>query len=111
MDHKHSTPTHQTLDVAPFGARLSAAHSSVLFKAEDLEVIRIVLRHGQTLPPHRVPGSVSLQCLEGRLEVMIGQTVHELSAKQLIHLPANMPHAVRALEDSSAIATIVLCSA
>ena len=42
---------------------------------------------------------------------MIGQTVHELSAKQLIHLPANMPHAVRALEDSSAIATIVLCSA
>ncbi|ACY33545.1 cupin domain-containing protein [Comamonas sp. Z1] len=111
MDHIHSTPTHQALDVAPYGARLPAAHSSVLFKAEDLEVIRVVLRSGQSLPPHRVPGSVSLQCLEGRLEVLIGQTVHELGPKQLMHLPANMPHAVRAMEDSSAIATIVLCEA
>ena len=110
MDQVLSMPA-QPQDVAPFGARLPSARSTVLFKADDLEVIRVVLRHGQSLPPHRVPGSVSLQCLEGRLEVMIGQTVHELSAKQLIHLPANMPHAVRALEDSSALVSIVLCQA
>ena len=108
MDHILSMPA-QPLDVAPFGARLTGARSAVLFKAEDMEVIRIVLRKGQTLPPHRVPGSVSLQCLEGSLEVMLGQNLHELQRDQLIHLPRGMPHAVRALEDSSAIVTIVLC--
>ena len=77
MDHILSMPA-QPLDVAPFGARLTGARSVVLFKAEDLEVIRIVLRKGQALPPHRVAGSVSLQCLEGSLEVMLGQNLHKL---------------------------------
>ena len=109
MDHILSMPA-QPLDVAPFGARLTSARSAVLFKAEDLEVIRVVLHKGQSLPPHRVPGSVSLHCLEGRLEVMLGQSIYELQRDQLIHLPPGLPHAVRALDDSSAIATIVLCS-
>ncbi|RGE45319.1 cupin domain-containing protein [Comamonas testosteroni] len=109
MDQVLSMPA-QPQDVAPFGARLPSARSTVLFKADDMEVIRVVLRRGQSLPPHRVPGSVSLHCLEGRLEVLLGQSVHELGRDQLIHLPAGLPHAVRALEDSSAIATIVLCS-
>ena len=51
-----------------------------------------------------------LHCLEGRLEVMLGQSIYELQRDQLIHLPPGLPHAVRALDDSSAIATIVLCS-
>ena len=109
MDHVLSMPA-QPLDVAPFGARLAGARSTILFKSEDLEVIRVVLRKGQSLPPHRVPGSVSLHCLEGKLEVMLGQNLHELQRDQLIHLPPGLPHAVRALEDSSAIASIVLCS-
>lgn len=108
MDHILSMPA-QPLDVAPFGARLTGARSVVLFKAEDLEVIRIVLRKGQALPPHRVAGSVSLQCLEGSLEVMLGQNFHKLQRDQLIHLPLGLPHAVRALEDSSALVSIVLC--
>ena len=86
MDQILSMPA-QPLDVAPFGARLTSARSAVLFKAEDLEVIRVVLRKGQSLPPHRVPGSVSLHCLEGRLEVMLGQSIYELQRDQLIHLP------------------------
>ena len=110
MEQLHTAPP-QVMDVARFGAKLSAARSRALFKAEDLEVIRIVLRKGQTLPPHRVPGSVSLHCLEGHLEVMLGQTVHELQPDQLIHLPSGLPHAVRALEDSSALVSIVLCKA
>ena len=96
------------IDVAPFGARLPGERTCVLFKAADIEVIRVVLRAGQSLPPHHVPGSISLHCVEGRLDVLLGQSQHVLASGQLMHLPANMPHAVRALEDSSALATIVL---
>ncbi len=108
MDQLHAAPP-QVMDVARFGAKLGSARSRALFKGDDLEVIRIVLRQGQTLPPHRVPGGVSLHCLEGHLEVLLGQTVHEIKADQLIHLPSGLPHAVRALEDSSALVSIVLC--
>lgn len=104
----HAPPA-QAIDVAPYGARLASARTCALFKADDMEVIRVVLRAGQSLPPHRVPGSVSLHCLEGSFEVLLGQTVRELAAGQLMHLPPNMLHAVRALEDSSALVTIVLC--
>ena len=99
----------QAIDVTPYGARLGNARTYALFKAEDMEVIRVVLRAGQSLPPHHVPGSVSLHCLEGRFEVMLGHTVRQLDSGQLMHLPPNVPHAVRAVEDSSALVTIVLC--
>lgn len=104
----HALPA-QAIDVNPYGARLGSARTHALFKADDMEVIRVVLRAGQSLPPHHVPGSVSLHCLEGRFEVLLGQTVHQLDSGQLMHLPPNMPHAVRAVEDSSALVTIVLC--
>src|SRR5256885_9314095 len=57
--------TAQAIDVLPFGARLAGARTCALFKSQDMEVIRVVLRASQSLPPHKVPGSVSLHCLEG----------------------------------------------
>ena len=42
-------------------------------------------------------------------DATLGSRLHELQRDQLIHLPRGMPHAVRALEESSAIVTIVLC--
>lgn len=108
MEQLH-TARPQAIHVAPFGTKLAAARSGVLFKSDDMEVIRVVLRQGQTLPPHRVPGSISLHCLEGRLEVLLGHNLHELGPDQLIHLPPTLSHAVRALEDSFALVTIVLC--
>ena len=38
-----------------------------LFKTEELEVIRLVLAAGKSLPPHKVPGEITIQCLEGRI--------------------------------------------
>ena len=105
----HAIPA-QAINVAPFGAGLTGERTRALFISDDMEVIRIVLKRGQSLPPHSVPGSVALHCLEGALEVMVGQTQHALKAGQLMHLPANLPHAVRALEDSSGLVTIVLCA-
>ncbi|MEX8193645.1 cupin domain-containing protein [Comamonas guangdongensis] len=104
----HASPA-EAIDVTPYGARLGSARTYALFKADDMEVIRVVLHAGQSLPPHHVPGSVSLHCLEGCFEVLLGQSVRQLERGQLMHIPPNMPHAVRAIEDSSALVTIVLC--
>lgn len=42
---------------------------TAIFKSKDLEVLRLVLRAGDYLPPHRVPGGITVQCLHGALEL------------------------------------------
>ncbi|WP_310735336.1 hypothetical protein [Mitsuaria sp. TWR114] len=66
----HAAPA-QPIDVAPLGAALSGTPSSALFKSEGLEVMRVVLPQGKSLPPHKVDGEITLHCLEGELELSV----------------------------------------
>lgn len=95
-------------DVRPLGERLPAHRSHALFKAQDLEVARLVLRAGEGLPPHAVAGEITLQCIEGRVAFAYDGGERELAAGQLVHLRGSELHALRALEDSSLLLTIAL---
>lgn len=103
----HALPA-QAIDVRPLGPRLANEKTVALFKSDDLEVIRMVLPAGKAMPSYKVPGAVMLQCVEGQLEVSVGSQQHALHAGQMLHLPGNVPHAVLAVEDSSALLTIVV---
>jgi quercetin dioxygenase-like cupin family protein len=103
----HALPG-QAIDVAPLGARLSSEQTIALFKSADLEVIRLVLPAGKTLPPHKVAGEITIQCVEGAIDVTAGDRSHVLRAGQLLYLSRNVMHGVTALEDASALVTIVL---
>ena len=63
----HASPG-DVIDVRPLGAALAGARSHALFKSADLEVIRLVLLRGDQMPPHAVPGEITLQCIEGQLD-------------------------------------------
>src|SRR5688572_31348009 len=58
IEHAHSG---QAVDVQPLGRDLSAQKTTALFKSNDLEVIRLVLLAGKSLPPHKVPGEITVQ--------------------------------------------------
>jgi quercetin dioxygenase-like cupin family protein len=103
----HANPG-QAVDLQPLGARLASEKTHALFKSQDLEVMRLVLRAGQSLPTHRVKGEITVQCLEGCLEVTTDAQAHRLQAGQLLFLHGNVPHGVRALDDASALVTIAL---
>jgi quercetin dioxygenase-like cupin family protein len=103
----HAIPG-DVIDVRPLGPALAGARSHALFKSDDLEVIRLVLRIGQGLPPHGVSGEITLQCLEGRVAFSGSAGMRELAAGQLIHATRHELHELRALEDSSLLLTIVL---
>lgn len=102
------TPPGETVDVTPLGPRLSGEKTHALFKSNDLEVIRLVLRAGKSLPSHKVPGELTIHCIEGRLDVAVQGRSQVLKAGQLIFLAGGAPHSVRALEDASALVTIAL---
>lgn len=54
----HATAS-EPVDVRPLGARLAGEKTTALFKSRDLEVIRLVLPAGASLPPHQVRGERS----------------------------------------------------
>lgn len=103
----HAAPG-QAVDVSPLGAALAEAGTHALFKARHLEVIRLVLRAGQSLPPHRVAGEITVHCLEGAIELGVDDRRVTLLAGQMAYLPAQAMHDVRAIEDASALLTIAL---
>lgn len=107
MALQHSQPG-QVIDVAPLGPGLQGGQTSALFKAGQLELARIVLRAGESMREHQAPGEITLQCLEGLMELSTPAGKQQLRPGQLIHLLKREPHALKALEDSSALLTMCL---
>lgn len=98
----------QPVDIKPLGERLIDEKSIALIKSEDLELMRIVLPAGKSMPSHRVPGEITILCIEGRLDVRSDGNSHVLEGGQLVFLAGNAEHSLLALEDCSALVTIVL---
>lgn len=107
MAIRHARPG-ESIDVRPLGANLPDAQTVALFKSAELEVIRLVLLAGKSLPPHKVPGEITIQCIEGRMDVTVEGKSHLLNAGQLLFLAGNAVHGVVAIEDASALVTIAL---
>lgn len=98
----------QVLDLLPLGAGLHEAQTVALFKSKHLELIRLVLRAGKSLPPHKVAGDITIQCIEGAITVSLEAEECLLRAGQMVYLAGNALHGVHALEDSYALVTIAL---
>jgi quercetin dioxygenase-like cupin family protein len=98
----------QLVSVLPLGTRLRGSKTTAVLKAPQLEIVRLVLLAGKGLVEHAAPGEISLQCIEGCIDFTLPGAVQRMRAGDLIHLQAGQPHALMAVEDSSALLTIRL---
>lgn len=96
------------VDVQPMGSRLATEPTKALFKSDQLELIRLVLQAGKSFPPHQVLGEITIHCIEGEIDVTVDGESHILKAGQLLFLKGGTQHGVVALQDASALVTIVL---
>jgi len=92
----------------PLGAALRSSKTTTLAKTAKLELIRLVLPAGKEIPSHKAPGEITVQCLEGRVDFTANDQTQELSAGQMLYLRAGEAHAVKGIEDSSLLVTILL---
>ena len=104
----HHAEQGEPIDVRPYGATIDVAQSIALFKSAQLEVLRLVFPAGHRMPPHKVAGGITVQCLEGCVEVEAAGRVTVLRAGHLLYLAGEVGHALHALEASSVLVTIVL---
>jgi quercetin dioxygenase-like cupin family protein len=107
MALSHAKPG-QPIDIAPLGPALQRSASHAILKTRALELMRLVLRRGEAVPPHQVYGELTLLCLEGAVVVDAGGRSCELRDHQIVLLPAQQDYALRALEDSSLLMTVQL---
>ena len=62
---------------------------------------------GQGLSEHTAPFDALVQIVEGETEIMISGRPHRLQGGEMILLPANQPHALKALKRFKMILTMI----
>ncbi|MCO6455787.1 MAG: cupin domain-containing protein [Pirellulaceae bacterium] len=98
----------EVIDISSLGERLPQVQTATLVKSATLEVLRLVLPAGKRIEPHSVPGEVTVQCLEGTVDFEVRGQQRVLTPGTFLYLAGGDQHAVRAVEDSSLLVTIVL---
>jgi len=98
----------QVVRLAPWSDAATDARTTAVIKAEQLEVVRIVLPAGKVFPEHHVQGEITVLCLEGRILFRTPAAEQQMGPGDFIHLRGGEPHALEALEDASALLTICL---
>ena len=96
------------VDVRPLGSALTSTQTTTLLRAEQIEVIRLVVPAGKDIAEHKAKGEIVVQCLEGRVAFTAFGKTHNLEAGRLLYLPTGEPHTVKGIENASLLLTILL---
>lgn len=104
----HHAVSGELINIRPLGSSIGTTRTSTLYKTQHLEVFRMVLLAGKEMPEHKVAGELTVQCLEGSIEFSIGSTRDVMHPGDLKCLAGGIPHALRAIEDSSVLVTLLL---
>ena len=89
----------------PLGATAGAGRSTMLLKAFGLDLIRLVIPAGTEIPPHRAPGEITVQCIEGHVAFEHDGHAVDLHAGDLLYVCPQETHALRGIADSTVLVT------
>lgn len=84
-----------------------AVVSRTLLKKEKGSVTLFAFDGGQELSEHTVPHDALVCLLDGEAEIAVGGTPHRLKAGDVLLMPGNEPHAVRATEKFKMMLTMI----
>ncbi len=98
----------ERIDVRPLGGDLRQATSKTLVRADHFEVFRMVLPAGKTAQQHKAAGAITIQCLEGAVELEAHGHTQMLNPGFMVYLADGEPHAVKGVKDASLLISILL---
>ena|SRR5690606_8565958 len=103
----HAAPG-ELIDISALGPNMHHTDSRTLIREEHIEVFRFVLLAGKSTPEHTASGAITIQCIEGAVELDTLGKKQVMRAGTLVYLAAEEPHSVTAVENSSLLITIML---
>jgi quercetin dioxygenase-like cupin family protein len=81
--------------------------SYALVKTDDMEVIRMALPSGKEINEHHLEGEVSIQCLKGRIKIILDDSVRTLKPEDWIFLEREQPFSYVVKENTILLTTIL----
>ena len=84
-----------------------AVVSKTVVKKNTGSVTVFAFDAGQSLSEHTVPHDALVQVVDGRAEITIAGVVHDVDTGEIIMMPANQPHAVRAEQRFKMVLTMI----
>ena len=81
--------------------------SRVLYKDEHIRVVVFAFDRGQELTDHTAGVPVTIHVVRGKLALTLGNDEEEIDPTSWAHLPAGLTHAVKALEPSVMVLTLL----
>jgi quercetin dioxygenase-like cupin family protein len=81
--------------------------SKILLKNSAGNLTLFAFDKGQELSEHSAPFDACVQVVEGVGEIIINKEPHRLTAGEFIIMPANIPHAVKAVEQFKMLLTMI----
>jgi quercetin dioxygenase-like cupin family protein len=103
----HAQPL-DIINVAPLGDELRKAVSTSLIKTSRIQLLHLVLPAHADQPEHKVSDECTIQCLEGDVEVVMPGGTRRLRPGNVIVLPAEQKHSLRARSDCAVLVTLLL---
>lgn len=76
-----------------------AVVSKTVIKRDTGTVTLFAFATGEGLSTHSAPFDAMVYIIDGTARITIGDTVHEVKAGEAIIMPANIPHALHAVEN------------
>jgi quercetin dioxygenase-like cupin family protein len=73
--------------------------SKTILKKETGNITLFALSKGQEISEHSAPFDAFVQILEGEADIVLGGKSNVLKEGESIIMPANIPHALKALSD------------
>lgn len=80
--------------------------SRTLLRTANTRVVLFGFAEGQELTEHTSTQHAIIQILSGECEFSLGGKPHDLKAGDLIYMPPNLPHAVKATKQFSMLLTL-----
>lgn len=84
-----------------------AVVSKHILKKETGNITLFAFDAGEGLSEHTAPFDAMVMVVDGKAEVIIAGTSHDLSSGEVIIMPANIPHAIKATERFKMVLTMI----
>ena len=95
------------VDLRSLGEASASFSAVALVKTASFEAVRMIVPAGREIPAHRIPGHITLHCLEGRLLLRMPDTEVEMTAGDWIYLEGGVSHSLTGIENSALLLTIM----
>jgi len=106
MALEHVEPC-EVANLYTYGTQDRENASNALVKTEAFEAIIMHLSPDRPMPEHSVDGPITLQCLEGAVDLSLDGDVRSMKAGDWMFLPGGLPHTVEAQSESRLLLTIL----